>query len=105
MPVGITYEGKVDSMKQSYSRSYNTMYVTTAGDAEHYEFNSTMNFIKNNFNLRDHTQKEFWLIGLETRDNTENKYNNEFFSLSMHCTVHLMIQVEKCLHGDKIGHQ
>ena len=84
MPVRITYEGKVDSMKQSYSRSYNTMHVTTAGDAEHYEFNSTMNFINDNFKIRDHTHKEIWLIGIENADghNTENKYNNELLSLS-----------------------
>ena len=90
MPVGITYEGKVDSMKQSYSRSYNAMYVTTAGDAEHYEFINTMNFINNNFNLRDHTQKEIWLIGLENADGhiTENKYNNEFLSLSNPYALH-----------------
>ena len=64
MPVGITYEQKLDFRKQSFSRSYNVMYVTTAV-AENDVFNSTTNFIKDNFKIRDQTQKEIWLMGFE----------------------------------------
>ena len=64
MPVGITYEQKLDYTKQSFSRSYNVMYVTTAV-AENDVFNSTTNFIKDNFKIRDQTQKEIWLMGFE----------------------------------------
>ena len=74
MPVGITYEQKLDFTKQSFSRSYNVMYVTTA-IAENDVFNSTTNFIKDNFKIRDQTQKEIWLMGLEITGgpDTENR--------------------------------
>ena len=84
MPVGITYEQKVDYMKKSFSRSHNVMYVTTAV-AENDAFNSTTNFIKDNFNVRDQTQKETWLMGLELSGgpDIENRCgNNEFVPLA-----------------------
>ena len=84
MPVGITYEQKVDYTKQSFSRSYNVMYVTTAV-AENDVFNSTMNFIKDNFKIRDQTQKEIWLMGLEISGNAniEKRWGkNKFISQS-----------------------
>ena len=78
MPVGITYEQKLDYTRQSFSRSYNIMYVTSAV-AEYDEFNSTMNFIKDNFKIRDQTQKEIWLMGLEISDglDTEDRFINK----------------------------
>ena len=66
MPVGVTNELNVDYIKPSFSRSFKAMYVTTAGDVENKEFRDTISFIQDNFNLRDHTQKEIWLMGLET---------------------------------------
>ena len=65
MSVGVTNELNVDYMKPSFSRSYKAMYVTTAGKVENKEFNDTMSFIKDNFQLRGHAQKEIWLMGLE----------------------------------------
>ena len=63
MAVGVTTE--LNDMRPSFSRSFRAMYVTTASDVENKEFNDTFSFIKENFNLRDHTQKEIWLMGLE----------------------------------------
>ena len=65
MAVGVTTELSVNYMRPSFSRSFRAMYVTTAGDVDNKEFNNTFGFIKDNFNLRDHTQKEIWLMGLE----------------------------------------
>ena len=42
-----------------------SMYVTTALDDGSDNSNNTMNFIIENFKLRDQMQKEIWLIGLE----------------------------------------
>ena len=80
MPVGVSNELNVDYMKPSFSRSFKAMYVTTAGDVETKEFNDTINFIRDNFNLRDHTQKEIWLMGLETPSgmNVEERCNHKF---------------------------
>ena len=77
MAVGVTNELNV---KPSFSRSFKAMYVTTAGDVENKEFNDTFSFIQNNFNLRDHTQKEIWLIGLEfpSGRKTEERYIMKF---------------------------
>ena len=63
MAVGVTTE--LNDMRPSFSRSFRAMYVTTASDVESKEFNDTFSFIKENFDLRDHTQKEIWLMGLE----------------------------------------
>ena len=64
-PVGVTNETNVDYTKPSFSRSMESMYVTTALDDRSDDSNKTMNFIKENFKLRDHLTKEIWLIGLE----------------------------------------
>ena len=42
-----------------------SMYVTTALDDRSDSSNKTMDFIIENFKLRDQMQKEIWLIGLE----------------------------------------
>ena len=63
MAVGVTTE--LNDMRPSFSRSFRAMYVTTASDVEKKEFNDTFSFIKENFDLRDHTQKEIWLMGLK----------------------------------------
>ena len=73
MAVGVTTELNVNYMRPSFSRSFRSMYVTTAGDVDNKEFNDTFSFIKENFNLRDHTQKEIWLIGLEIPSGKNSK--------------------------------
>ena len=110
MPVGITYEQKVDYTKQSFSRLYNVMYVTTAVK-EKDVFNSTMNFIKDNFKIRDQTQKEIWLMGFEISDKSnfekrcsKNKFISQaiFEKLSRNlCSVrNALIDVELDINDD-----
>ena len=65
IPVGVTNEMFVDYCKINFSRNPKGLYITTVSDADNKEFNNTMSFIQDNFRLRDHTQKEMWLIGLE----------------------------------------
>ena len=79
MPVGVTNELNVDYMKPSFSRSFKAMYVTTAGGVENKEYNETISFIQDNFNIRDHTQKEIWLMGLEIPSgrNAEERCENK----------------------------
>ena len=65
MPVGITNEMNVGYLKTSFSRNSKGLYVTAIGVEDNKDFNDTMSFIHDNFRLRDHTQKEMWLVGLE----------------------------------------
>ena len=94
MAVGVTSELNVDYMKPSFTRSFKAMYVTTAGDVENKEFNDTFSFIRDNFNIRDHTQKEIWLMGLEfpSGKNTEERYIMNF------ATLQFCIQYVSCNH-------
>ena len=96
MAVGVTNQLNVDYINPSFSRSFKAMYVTTAGDVENKEFNDTFNFIQDNFNLRDHKQKEIWLIGLElpSGQNTEERYNMNFATLQFQ----FHIQYVSCNH-------
>ena len=62
MPVGITYEMKIYYERPSLLRSNKVMHVTVAEAAE----NANMKkFIKDNFDKRDHTHKDIWLMGVE----------------------------------------
>ena len=63
--MAVTNEINVDYLKTSFSRNSKALYVTSIGDPDNKEFNDTMSFIQDNFRLRDHTQEEMWLIGLE----------------------------------------
>ena len=63
----------VDYLKTNFLRNPKGLYITTISDADDKEFNNTMSFIHDNFRLRDHTQKEMWLIGMEFTDGMKSE--------------------------------
>ena len=67
MPVGAVLEKNVNFSKPGYERKPKNLYVTSASIFNSHTFNTTIQFLEDNFVQRKKTDKEVWLLGTDVK--------------------------------------
>ena len=76
IPVGALNEEKVNFSTRELQQKSHILYVTMVSPCNTPTWNNTMNFLKRNFETRQNSDKDVWLIGLDisVESKTDERY-------------------------------